>query len=216
MQDAQIARQWAQWDKLITTQGFQDFIIGRDLTVRSNENTPYRCIETEQVAIGAMLMEREAAETACRILHYSHFSMEAHQRTFLSIARQAWKPQWPIDIETTVADLRQRGWLEKAGGPAYLIACIDSCPNARAIAAYAEIIVQAAQRRALQRCAELITASTASAEGRELNLATVKWDKEYVHSPAQISTALRKFCDAIEAMPQAQEVPDLEQFLNKK
>lgn len=215
MQDAQIARQWAQWDKLVTTQGFQDYIVERGLVLRSNQNSPYRCIETEQVTIGAMLMEREATETACRILHYSHFSLEAHQRAFLSLARQLWK-SGPIDLMTTTADLRQRGWLEKAGGPAYLVACIESCPSAKAIAAYAEIIVQAAQRRALQRCSELITEYTAAVEGRELNLATVTFDKEYVHNPAQISAALKKFADAVEAMPNAQEVPDLKQFLNTK
>ena len=103
-------------------------------------------LEAEQSTLGAMLTERNAVARAVEILTIEDFYRELHKKIFKSMLKLFDKGE-PTDIAVVTEDLRRSGMLEEVGGPDYLSALIEACPNSANIETYARIVKDKSIRR---------------------------------------------------------------------
>ena len=116
------------------------------------DKMPPYSLEAEQSLLGAMLIDREAAETALETVIENDFYQEAHRRIFRTIATLVEQGQ-PVDIVTMAERLRQADALEQVGGASYISTLANSVPTAANAASYAAIITEKAQLRRVIRVA---------------------------------------------------------------
>lgn len=76
---------------------------------------PPQSVELERAVLGAILLEKDAFDTAAQILKYNFFYVDAHQEIFKSMVSLASK-NMPIDSLTVAEELLSLGTLTKAGG----------------------------------------------------------------------------------------------------
>jgi replicative DNA helicase len=105
-------------------------------------------IDAEKAVIGGILVEQSHFFSASEILKPEHFYLESHRLIFQAMQdlRQA---QTPIDTVTLIAELRRRGWIEKAGGVPAVAALTDGTPAALNVRHYADLVSGAASHRRL-------------------------------------------------------------------
>lgn len=102
--------------------------------------------EAEQSVLGAMLLDREAIDTAAEIISGSDFFREAHKEIFEAITDLHGKDQ-PIDLITLTEALKERKTLNAVGGLTYLTGLMNTVPKIQNIQYYAEIIKDRSRRR---------------------------------------------------------------------
>lgn len=102
----------------------------------------------EQAALGAMLLETEAAARALAIVGPDDFFREAHRATATAIAEVSRRGE-PVDLVTVSTELHRTGSLEVAGGGEYLTALINKVPTAAHVTRYATVVAEKALARAI-------------------------------------------------------------------
>ena len=123
------------------------------------ERIPPQSLEAERAALGAMLIERDAAEMAADLLVPEDFYREAHRRVFEAM-RDLLARHEPVDLVTLGNTLRGRNQLEEIGGTLYLSQCMAQVPTAAGIGHYAGIIrAKALQRRLIQAADTIMVAA---------------------------------------------------------
>ena len=124
--------------------------------------------EAEQAALGAILLDNDAIDSALEYLRPDDFYSTANQRVFKAVLRLHSQGQQKADIITVVAELRQMGELDAAGGPAYVASLTNAVPSSANIEHYAALVQDCSLRRAMLRLsAEISTRSfDESTEGR--------------------------------------------------
>jgi replicative DNA helicase len=108
--------------------------------------------EAEQAALGALLLDDEAIDTAIQYLRPDDFYSNANRRVFeaiLNLSNQGLK----ADIITVTGELRQSGTLDQAGGPAYVASLTNVVPTSANIEYYAKTVQDCSLRRSLIRVA---------------------------------------------------------------
>jgi hypothetical protein len=109
---------------------------------------PYN-LESERSTIGAMLIERQAAETAVGLLTVSDFYSTTHRIVFDCIAAMLKRGDHP-DFITVSEELRRHDQLGESEGQipgAYLQACIEACVSASRVSIHAKIVRELSQKR---------------------------------------------------------------------
>ena len=110
---------------------------------------PPQSIEAEQSLLGALLIDKDAIINIAEILQPQHFyRTEQHGQIYSSIL-ELFEKREPIDLITLTEKLRQKGILDKIGGPSYLADLINMVPTAAHVTSYAKIIKEHAIRRSL-------------------------------------------------------------------
>jgi replicative DNA helicase len=112
--------------------------------------------EAEQAALGALLLDEEAIDTAIQYLRPDDFYSNANRRVYeaiLNLSNQGLK----ADIITVTGDLRQNGTLDQAGGPAYVASLTNVVPTSANIEYYVKIVQDCSLRRSLLRVANEIS-----------------------------------------------------------
>ncbi|MDR2028662.1 MAG: replicative DNA helicase [Treponema sp.] len=112
--------------------------------------------EAEQAALGALLLDEEAIDTAIQYLRPGDFYANANRRVYeaiLNLNNQGLK----ADIITVTGELRQNGTLDQAGGPAYVASLTNVVPTSANIEYYAKIVQDCSLRRSLLRVANEIS-----------------------------------------------------------
>lgn len=104
----------------------------------------------EEAVLGAILIEKEAIDTASEILTAEMFYVDAHQKIFNAMRELASKSQ-PIDVHTVAEELRRVEELETVGGPYYLTVLTNSVVSSANLPAHAKIIFQKHVARELIR-----------------------------------------------------------------
>ena len=108
-------------------------------------------LEAEKATLGAILADPTLFDRAReQIVDGSLFYRLAHVAiwsAFVSLAGAG----TPIDLITVTAELKRRGQLEAAGGPAYISALADGMPRAANVAAYVDQVRVAGDARRLSR-----------------------------------------------------------------
>jgi replicative DNA helicase len=116
--------------------------------------------EAEQAALGAMLLDNDSIDTALQYLTPDDFYSNANRRVYKAILSLFNQGQQKADIITVVAELRQAGELEGAGGPSYVASLTNVVPSSANIDYYAKIVQDCSLRRSLIRVsAEVSTRS---------------------------------------------------------
>ena len=112
-----------------------------------------QAIPLEEAVLGALMLDKEALTVVLDILRSNSFYLDAHQSIYKAMIRLFERSQ-PIDLLTVAEELRKKGELEIAGGPAYLSELTMKVASSANIEYHARIIAQ----KYIQR--ELIRVST--------------------------------------------------------
>ena len=116
--------------------------------------------EAERAVLGAILLNSDSPHNTIRValehLSSGDFFIDSHRTIFQRMAGMAEAKQ-PIDLVTLVEELKSRGELEAAGGPAYIAALPDGIPRVSNMQHYAKIVHDRAIRRILAHVGERLT-----------------------------------------------------------
>jgi replicative DNA helicase len=121
-----------------------------DISTMIYGKVPPQSKELEEAVLGAIMLEKNAFDTAIEILKPECFYSEAHQRIFAAMRRLADKSS-PVDILTVVEELKTQDELDMVGGPFYVTKLTNSVVSAANIEAHARIILQKFIQRELIR-----------------------------------------------------------------
>ncbi|MAD47553.1 MAG: replicative DNA helicase [Oceanospirillaceae bacterium] len=121
----------------------------------SSPRTPPHSIEAEQSVLGSLMLDERAWEDVSEMLLDGDFYRHDHRLIFRAVLHLVSQEQ-PIDVVTVAEELEERSLLEKAGGAAYLSRLVDMTPSIENCAAYAEIVRERSQQRALIEAASEI------------------------------------------------------------
>ncbi len=118
---------------------------------------PPQAIDLEEAVLGALMLEKEALNSAIDILQSKSFYKESHQKIFAVILHLFGETQ-PIDILTVTQELKKRGELEIVGGPYFITQLTNRVASAANIEYHARIISQKhIQRELIRISSEIIT-----------------------------------------------------------
>ncbi len=109
-----------------------------------------QALDLEEAVLGAMMLEKEAVNTAIEILRPQSFYKESHQKIFEAI-HQLFESSQPIDILTITDKLKENGSLDAVGGPYYISQLTNRVASAANIEFHARIIAQKFIQRELIR-----------------------------------------------------------------
>lgn len=116
-----------------------------------------QAVDLEEAVLGAMMLEKEAVNTAIDILQAKSFYKESHQKIF-EVIQELFQKSEPIDILTITNELKQKGELEIVGGPFYITQLTNRVASAANIEFHARIIAQKyIQRELIRISTEIIT-----------------------------------------------------------
>ena len=116
-------------------------------------DTPPHDDELERAALGSMLFDKDAFETAKEFhLKESDFYTKAHQRVYKTIYDLDGKSVTP-DIQTVIQELKLSGKLDEAGGAANVSSLTSVIPSSANIEYYVQAVMSHSLRRALLRVA---------------------------------------------------------------
>lgn len=111
---------------------------------------PPQAVDVEELVLGALMLEKNAVNTAIEILQDLMFYKEAHGKIFKAIY-DLFNESEPIDIATVTNKLRSMGQLEAAGGPYYITQLTSKVTSAANIEFHSRIIAQKFIQRELIR-----------------------------------------------------------------
>jgi len=116
---------------------------------------PPHSIEAEQSVVGAMIIDKEAINTAVEMLRPEDFYKEAHREIFEAIIT-LFNRNEPIDLITLSEELKRRGNLENIGGVTYLANLSSSVTTTANVEYYCKIVEDKSILRQLIRSSDEI------------------------------------------------------------
>ena len=120
---------------------------------------PPHDLDAEAAVLSAVLLDRDALDRVLEVLKPEHFYSEANARIFQAAQALA-VAMTPIDIVSVASWLRDREWLQKMGGTAYLAQLADATPAVGHVGAHAKVVHEKWRLRQL-----IATCQRVSAEG---------------------------------------------------
>ncbi len=117
---------------------------------------PPQSVETEEIVLGALMLEQNALTAVIDILKPDVFYKESHQKIFKAIFSLFQRSE-PVDILTVTNELKKTGELEIIGGPYYISQLTNRVASAANIEFHARIILQKFIQRELIRISSEIT-----------------------------------------------------------
>jgi len=111
---------------------------------------PPQAVDLEEAVLGALMLEKEAVNTAIDILQPKSFYKDAHQKIFACI-QDLFQRSEPIDILTVTQELKQRGELDVIGGAYFITQLTNRVASAANIEFHARVIAQKYIQRELIR-----------------------------------------------------------------
>ncbi len=141
-------------------------LIPLDHSVESLRVPPYS-IHAEQSVIGGLLLDNQTWDEVADRVDEGDFYRKDHRLIFRAIKQLA-EQQSPFDVVTLSERLGNLGWLEAAGGLAYLGVMARDTPSAANIRAYADIVREKSVLRQLIHSGTEIADSGFNTDGRDL------------------------------------------------
>ena len=129
---------------------------------------PPHSVQAEQSVLGGLMLDNESWEKVADRLGEDDFYRRDHQLIFRSIRMLAEKRS-PFDVVTLAEVLEKFGWLDDAGGLAYLGAMAKDTPSAANIASYADIVRERSVLRQLIHAGSEVADAAYHPKGRELS-----------------------------------------------
>jgi len=121
-----------------------------DLSTMIYGKVPPQAKELEEAVLAAIMLERNAFETANGILQPGCFYVDANQRIYRAMQNLAQKSM-PIDMLTVVEELKAIEQLELVGGPYYIAKITNGIVSSANIDAHSRIVFQKFVQRELIR-----------------------------------------------------------------
>ena len=116
-----------------------------------------QAIDLEEAVLGALMLEKEAVNTAIDILQPKSFYKESHQKIFATI-QYLFQSSQAVDILTVTNELKKRGELEIVGGAYFVTQLTNRVASAANIEFHARVIAQKyIQRELIRISSEIIT-----------------------------------------------------------
>lgn len=144
----------------------EDQLIGR---------IPPHSIEAEQSVLGAMILDKEAINTAIEIIRPDDFYKEANKEIFEAILVLFNKNE-PVDLITLSEELKRRGTLENTGGVTYLANLSSGVATTANVKYYCKIVEEKSiLRRLIRSCDDVIAKSYENSD--EVNAIIEKAEK---------------------------------------
>lgn len=112
------------------------------------EKVPPQNLDAEQSVLGSMLIDKEAVLRATEVLRPQDFYRDAHKHIFEAMIDLSERGE-AIDLITVSEELRQKGFLDQAGGAAYVAGLANMVPTAANVEYYAHIVEEKALLRML-------------------------------------------------------------------
>lgn len=120
---------------------------------------PPQAVDLEEVALGAMLIDKKGVDEVIDILHPEVFYKDAHKHIYEAIVK-LFENSEPIDLLTVSSQLKKDAKLDLVGGDFYLIQLTQKVSSSAHIEFHARIILQKyIQRRLIEISNEIIEAS---------------------------------------------------------
>ncbi|WMM24677.1 replicative DNA helicase [Tissierella sp. MB52-C2] len=136
---------------------------------------PPHSLEAEQSVLGAMILNKEAINTAIEIIRPDDFYKEANKEIFESILVLFNKNE-PVDLITLSEELKRRGTLENIGGVTYLANISSSIATTANVKYYCKIVEEKSiLRRLINSCDDVIAKSYENSD--EVNTIIEKAEK---------------------------------------
>ncbi len=104
--------------------------------------------EAEKSVLGSILMDRDAIVQVSEILLPEYFYDERHGMIYEAMLT-LYEERSPIDLVTLPQKLKEKKYLEKVGGIAYISGLVEGVPSSANVRHYGEIIQAYAARRKL-------------------------------------------------------------------
>jgi len=104
--------------------------------------------EAEASLLGAILIDADAIVKIADAISADDFYDQRHARIYEAVAK-LYEKHSPIDVLTLSDQLKNNGYLDMIGGPAYLTELTNFVPTAAHAEQYADIVAQKALRRRL-------------------------------------------------------------------
>ena len=129
----------------------------KNMNIIEHGKLPPQAVDLEEAVIGALMLEKEAVNTAIDILQAKSFYKESHQKIFATI-QDLFQKSEPIDILTVTNELKQRGELDLVGAAYFVTQLTNRIASAANIEYHARIIAQKyIQRELIRISSEIIT-----------------------------------------------------------
>lgn len=120
---------------------------------------PPHSLEAEQSVLGAMILDKEAINTAIEIIRPDDFYKEANKEIFEAILTLFNKNE-PVDLITLSEELKRRGTLENTGGVTYLANLSSGVATTANVKYYCKIVEEKSiLRRLIRSCDDVIVKS---------------------------------------------------------
>ncbi|HAE92792.1 MAG TPA: replicative DNA helicase [Tissierella sp.] len=120
---------------------------------------PPHSLEAEQSVLGAMILDKEAINTAIEIIRPDDFYKEANKEIFEAILILFNKNE-PVDLITLSEELKRRGTLENIGGVTYLANLSSGVATTANVKYYCKIVEEKSiLRRLIRSCDDVIAKS---------------------------------------------------------
>ncbi len=150
----------------------QDSVFSSDMPTESDVTdrlrVPPHSIQAEQSVLGGLMLDNQAWDQVADRVAETDFYRREHQLIFRAIEVLADKSK-PYDVITLSEELGRHGYLEGAGGLAYLGSLAKDTPSAANIRAYADIVRERSVMRQLIRVGTDIADSAFNPDGRDSN-----------------------------------------------
>ncbi|GAB4027000.1 MAG: replicative DNA helicase [Candidatus Microgenomates bacterium] len=104
--------------------------------------------EAEKSVLGSILMDRDAIVQVSEILLPEYFYNERHGMLYEAMLA-LYEERSPIDLVTLPQKLKEKKYLDKVGGIAYISGLVEGVPSSANVRHYGEIIQEYATRRKL-------------------------------------------------------------------
>lgn len=136
---------------------------------------PPHSLEAEQSVLGAMIIDKEAINTAIEKIKPEDFYKEANKEIFESIV-ELYNRNEPVDLITLSEELKRRNTLENVGGISYLANLSEGIATTANIKYYCKIVEEKSiLRRLIKSCDEIMSKSFEDSE--EVNSIIEKAEK---------------------------------------
>lgn len=137
---------------------------------------PPHSLEAEQSVLGAMIINKDAINTAIEQLHPEDFYKEANKEIYEAIV-ELYNKNEPVDLITLSEELNKRGTLENIGGVHYLADLSGGVGLSSNIKFYCEIVEEKSiLRRLIASCDNIMAKSYEDSE--EVNTIIEEAEKE--------------------------------------
>jgi len=132
-------------------------------------------LDAERSVLGAILIENSVAHQVAGTLPAAAFYRAAHRLIYTALLTMLDHNE-VADLVTLTEKLESAGYLEEAGGPAYVASLVDGVPRGVNIAAYAEIVREKALLRSLIFTANKVLGSAYEADKPPADI--LRWSEQ--------------------------------------